>query len=152
LYLSEMPEPWRSRLVDQPMPTFGETRCAGGPPLKDRRVSLITTAGLHRHGDRPFVPGEADYRIIPQETDPSDLVTSHIAPNFDRTGMMQDLNTVFPIDRLRELVREKKVGSMAARHFGFMGSTPPTAYAGLIGELAADMKRDGVDGVVLAGV
>jgi D-proline reductase (dithiol) PrdB len=134
------------------MPTFGDTPCVDGPPLHRRRISLITTAGLHRPGVRPFVPGQADYRIIPRETDPADLVTSHIAPNFDRIGMMQDINTVFPIDRLGELVEEKRVGSVAERHFGFMGSTPPTAYAELIAELAGGMKRDGVDGVVLAGV
>ncbi len=38
---------------------------------------------------------------------------SHISVNFDRTGFQQDLNTVFPIDRLRELVADGEVGSMA---------------------------------------
>ncbi|HUZ74169.1 MAG TPA: glycine/sarcosine/betaine reductase selenoprotein B family protein [Stellaceae bacterium] len=152
MYLSDMPEPWRSRLVNQPMPEFDGTPCAGGPPLEDRRISLITTAGLHLHGDRPFIPGRADWRVIPDDADLAELVTSHLATNFDRIGMMSDINTVFPIDRLRELVAAGTVGATAARHFGFMGSTPPTAYADSIKALADDMKHDGVGGVVLAGV
>jgi D-proline reductase (dithiol) PrdB len=152
MYLSDMPEPYRGRLVNQPMPQFDPTPCVGGPPLKNRRISLITTAGLHLHGDPPFVPGRADWRVIPDDADRAKLVTSHIAPNFDRTGMMRDINTVFPIDRLHELVAAGTVGAAASRHFGFMGSTPPTAYADSIKALAGDMKRDGVGGVVLAGV
>ena len=152
MYLSDMPEPWRSRLVNQPMPEFGDTPCVGGPPLKERRISLITTGGLHLHGDRPFIPGKADWRVIPDDADPAELVTSHIATNFDRIGMMSDINTVFPIDRLRELVAAGTVGAAAARHFGLMGSTPPTDYADSIKALADDMKHDGVGGVVLAGV
>jgi len=152
MFLRDMPEPFRSRLVNQPMPEFGDTPCVGGPPLADRRISLITTAGLHRHGDRPFIPGVADWRVIPDDADLAEIVTSHIAANFDRTGMMNDINTVFPIDRLHELVAAGMVGASAPLHYGFMGSTPPTAYADTIKALAADMKRDGVSGVVLAGV
>jgi D-proline reductase (dithiol) PrdB len=152
MYLEDMPEPFRSRLVNQPMPDFGDTPCIGGPPVKDRRISLITTAGLHLHGDRPFIPGQADWRVIPDDADLSQVVTSHIAANFDRIGMMSDIDTVFPIDRLRELVAAGAVGATAAHHYGFMGSTPPTAYADTIKTLADDMKADGVGGVVLAGV
>jgi len=152
MFVHEIPEPWRSRLVNQPMPDLGDTPCVGGPPLRDRRISLITTAGLHLHGDRPFIPGTADWRVIPDDADPAEIVTSHIAANFDRIGMMSDINTVLPIDRLHELVADGTVGAAAARHFGFMGSTPPTAYADSIKTLADDMKRGEVNGVVLAGV
>ena len=152
MYLKDMPEPFRSRLVDQPMPDLGVTPCVGGPPLKERRIALITTAGLHLHGDRPFIAGKADWRVIPDDADLSEVVTSHIAANFDRIGMMSDIDTVFPIHRLRELAAAGEVGGAAAHHYGFMGSTPPTSYADTIGTLARDMKRDGVGGVVLAGV
>ncbi len=152
MYLDDMPEPYRSRLVNQPMPEMDDTLCVAGPPLAERRIALITTAGLHVHGDRPFVPGQADWRTIPEDADLSQLVTSHIAPNFDRIGMMTDIDTVFPIHRLREMAASGEIGALAPRHYGFMGSTPPTAYAETIGSLAAEMKRDGVGGVVLAGV
>ncbi len=152
MYIEDMPEPYRSRLVDQPMPEFDETPCVGGPPLARRRIALVTTAGLHLHGAPPFIPGQADWREIPDDADLGNIVTSHIAPNFDRTGMMTDLDTVFPIHRLHELADAGEIGGAAPRHYGFMGSTPPTAYEGAIGALARDMKRDGVNGVILAGV
>ena len=36
------------------------------PPLKRARIALITTAGLHRVGDRPFYDGAgaSEYRVI----------------------------------------------------------------------------------------
>jgi D-proline reductase (dithiol) PrdB len=152
MHVHEIPEPWRSRLINQPMPDLGDTPCVGGPPLRERRISLITTAGLHLQGERPFIPGKADWRVIPDDADLTKVVTSHIAANFDRIGMMSDINTVFPIDRLRELAADGTVGGAAARHYGFMGSTPPTEYAGVIKALADGMRQDGVGGVVLAGV
>ncbi len=152
MYLSDMPEPMRGNLVNQHMPDYDETRCVEGPPLKERRVSIITTAGLHRHQDQPFVPGRGEFRTIPDETEIAELITSHVSTNFDRTGLLQDINTVFPIDRLRELVADGTVGSVAADHYAFMGATPPTAHAELAKGLASDMKRDGVDAVLLAGV
>ena len=83
-------------------------------PLAERRVAIISTAGLHKRGDRPFRPGDGSYRVIPAETPANALVMSHISVNFDRTGFQQDLNVVFPIDRLRELVADGTVGSMAS--------------------------------------
>ncbi len=152
MFLTDLPEPYRSRLVNQPMPELGETPCVGGPPLAERRIALITTAGLHLHGAPPFVPGQADWRTIPDDADLSEVVTSHIAPNFDRTGLMRDIDTVFPIHRLHEMAEAGEIGGAGPRHYGFMGSTPPTAYAEAIGTLAAEMKGDGVNGVILAGV
>jgi D-proline reductase (dithiol) PrdB len=152
MHLDDMPEPYRSRLVNQPMPEFDDTPCVTGPPLAERRIALVTTAGLHLHGDPPFIPGQADWRVIPDDADLASLVASHIAPNFDRIGMMCDIDTVFPIDRLHELVDDGTVGATAPRHYGFMGSTPPTSYADNIKALADEMKRDGVGGVILAGV
>jgi D-proline reductase (dithiol) PrdB len=57
----------------------------------------------------------------------NDLVMSHVSVNFDRTGFQQDMNVAFPIDRLRELVANGTVGSMAAVHYSFVGAFPPAA-------------------------
>jgi D-proline reductase (dithiol) PrdB len=152
MFFDEMPEPMRGNLLNHPMPDYGETPCVAGPPLAERRIALVTTAGLHGFRDAPFLPGRAEYRVIPDDSDMAELITSHVSTNIDRTGILRDINTVFPIDRLRELAGAGTVGSVAARHYSFMGSTPPAAYAGLIGGLAAEMKRDRVGGVLLAGV
>jgi len=152
MYFDEMPEPQRSNLLDHPMPDFGATPCVDGPPLAQRRIALITTAGLHSYRDAPFAPGRAEYRTIPTSMDIADLITSHPSTNIDRTGILRDIDTVFPIHRLREMAGDGTIGSIAAAHYSFLGATPPETFESLIPEIAADMKRDGVDGVLLAPV
>jgi len=38
---------------------------------------------------------------------------SYISVNFDRTGYQQDLDVVFPIERLGKMAAEKVIGSVA---------------------------------------
>lgn len=152
VHLHEMPDAARTRLINQDLPDLGDTPCVAGPPLAERRIALITTAGLHRRDDAPFTAGRGEYRIIPDDVDMRDLVMSHVSTNFDRSGFFQDLNVVFPIERLRELKAEGAIGSIAKRHYAFMGATPPEAMEAVARDLAAILKEDGVDGVVLAGV
>lgn len=37
-------------------------------------------------------------------------------------------------------------------HYAFMGATPPAAMQAVAEDLAANLKEDGVDGLLLAGV
>jgi D-proline reductase (dithiol) PrdB len=152
VYLHEMPPAARDRLVNQDLPPFDATPCIAGPALSKRRVAIVTTAGLHRSDDKPFAAGVGEYRIIPDNIDLNDLIISHASTNFDRSGFFQDLNVVFPIERLRELRDDGAIGSIAARHFAFMGATPPEAMEAAANDLAAILKQDQVDGIVLAGV
>ena len=100
----------------------------GGPftpltrPLAACRLAIVTTAGLHRRGDRPFGPGEQTYRVIPADTPPADIVQSQTSLGFDRTAIMRDLNISFPVDRLREMVAQGTLGGVAPRHYSFMGA------------------------------
>lgn len=152
MHLHEMPDAARTALVNQELPEFEPTPCAPGPALRERRIAIITTAGLHRSADTPFTPGLGEYRIIPSDIDMDDLVMSHVSTNFDRTGYIQDLNLVFPIERLCELAAERAIGSVAKYHYAFMGATPPTAMQAVAADLAANLAEDGVDGLILAGV
>ena len=79
-------------------------------PLTAARLAIVTTAGLHRRGDRPFGPGEQTYRVIPSDTPVRDLIQSHTSLGFDRVPMMRDPNVCFPVDRLRELIARKYPG------------------------------------------
>jgi len=126
-----------------------------GPALSQRRIALITTAGLHLRSDRPYSPGGGgtDYRVIPGDTEAGAVVMSHLSVNFDRSGFQQDWNVAFPLERLKELVRDKVVGSIAAMHYSFMGAISPiTRYEAKARELAAHLKDDNVDGVLLCPV
>jgi D-proline reductase (dithiol) PrdB len=152
VYLDEMTDLARDRLINQELPAFEATPCVPGPELKRRRIALITTAGLHRADDRPFTPGVSEYRIIPDTADLSALVMSHASTNFDRTGFFRDLNVVFPIDRLHELRDEGVIGSVSSRHFAVMGANLPGVLEPAAREIAQVLRDDGVNGVVLAGV
>ena len=123
-----------------------------GVPLAERRVAIVTTAGLQRRGDRPFTKDAGDFRIIPGDYDAADLVMSHISINFDRTGFQEDLNVVFPIDRLREMAGEGIIGSVADYHYSFMGATPPAKMETTARQLAGVLKDDNVDAVLLVPI
>ena len=152
--LSELPEVEAKHLsLDRIIcPTYDPTPLLSGKPLAQRRVAIISTAGLHKRGDRPFQPGDGSYRVIPAETPAADLVMSHISVNFDRTGFQQDSNVVFPIDRLRELVADGTVGSMAELPYSFRGAFPPEAAEPHAKHLAGLLKADKVDAALLVPV
>ena len=155
--LADLPEWEREHLLQlaERAPRMPTEPWATGPVLSKRRVAIVSTAGLHRHGDRPFAAGAGatDYRVIPGDTPAGALSMSHVSVNFDRTGFRSDPNVVFPIDRLRELQAEGVVGSVADHHYSFMGAPfPPTGFEPKARELADLLRRDRVDAVVLLPV
>ena len=52
--LDSLPEPMRGHLATLPCPNFETTPFVDAPPAGERRVAIISTAGLHRRGDRSF--------------------------------------------------------------------------------------------------
>ncbi len=137
------------------LPQFPTRPWVSGPPLAQRRVAIVTTAGLHLRGDLPFDSSGAgyDYRVIPGDVAAADLVMSHLSVNFDRSGFQADRNVVFPLDRLKELVRDKVVGSVAAFHYSFMGAIAKVMlYEASARALAGLLKKDQVDAVLLTPV
>lgn len=150
--LDQLPEPMRSHLAGLECPTFDTNPWVDGPPLHERRVALISTAGLHRRDDRPFQIMSGEYRIITGDSTTRDLVMSHTSSNFDRTGFQQDLNVVFPLDRLRELAEKGILGSVASFHYSFMGAADPRGMEAAARDLANVLKKDHVNAVLLVPV
>lgn len=150
--LDQMPEPMHSHLSELPCPSFETHPWVAGPPLAKRRVAIISTAGIHRRGDRPFEDMAGDYRVIPGNVSAKDLVMTHISTNFDRTGFQMDWNVVFPLDRLNELAEEGTIGAVAAYHYSFMGATDPAEMEPAARHLAELLKGDRVNAVLLVPV
>ena len=150
--LSDLPDISRQFLIDIDCPVMEGRPWAGGPPLSERRIAIITTAGLQRRGDPPFHLGAAGYRVIPGDTEGGDLVMTHASINFDRSGFQEDVNVAFPIDRMRELEADGTVGSTGDYHYAFMGATHPEQMAPAAEKVAGLLKDDGVDSVLLVGV
>ena len=86
------------------------------------RIAIVTTAGLHRRGDRLFTPGDQTYRVLPTETPTVDIIQSHTSIGFDRVPTMRDVNICFPIDRLRELIARGELGGLGPSGYSFMGA------------------------------
>ena len=150
--LADLPEPLRTHIAELPCPTFNGNPWQEGPPLTNRRIAIISTAGLHVRDDHPFTVMSGDYRIIPGTVSANDLVMSHVSSNFDRTGFQQDWNVIFPIDRLKELADQGFIGSVADFHYSFMGATDPLRMTTAVRNLAAILKKDGVNAVLLVPV
>src|SRR5688572_19350719 len=95
-------------------------------PLAEARVALVTTAGLHLRGDRPFISDhkvpDQSYRRLPSDAPPAEIIQSHTSIGFDRSGIGRDLNVTYPVDRLRELRKQDKIGSLAESFYSFMGA------------------------------
>ncbi len=150
--LENYSEEEKNHLLSLPCPKFESADFITGPKLSERKVAVISTAGLHQRSDRPFGLGASDYRLIPKDSPSKDLVMSHISTNYDRTGFQMDVNLVFPLDRLVELSKAGFIGSVAQYHYSFMGATEPSAMKETAQNLAHIMKNEGVNAVLLVPV
>ena len=71
------------------------------------------------------------------------------AIHHDRNGYRRDLNVIYPIDRLRELVAEGVIGGVADTHFSVMRSTDPAAMVASADGIATVLHADRVTTVIL---
>jgi D-proline reductase (dithiol) PrdB len=150
--LSDFEPDYAQHFLDMPVPTYESTPWVEPAPLAESRVAIISTAGIHRRSDPEFAAGAADYRLIPGDVEPADLIMSHVSVNFDRSGFQQDINVVFPLESMRELADDGEIGSVAAWHYAFMGATDPTAMEESAREVARLLVRDGVTAALLVPV
>lgn len=83
-------------------------------PLKDSRVTLISSSGAYLEGQKPFDPwavNDFSIRLIDVDAPKESM---HIAHNyFDHRDAVKDINVVLPLDRLKELEKEGVIGELA---------------------------------------
>lgn len=136
-----------------PVPEFAERSFVRPPKLSDCTVAIVTTAGLHHHGQDAFTARDTSYRML--EAGRDDIRMGHWSPNFDRVGFSNDPNVVYPIDRLRELAEAGVIARVAPRHVSFTGNQDETMTALRLDSgprAAEELRRDGVDVIVLTPV
>lgn len=145
----------RARVSGIAAPELGDTPMACAPELARARVAIVTTAGLRPRGDVQLWPF-GDTSFVALAGDARDLQLSHVSSNFDRSGIAADLNVAYPIDRLAELAAGGVIGSVASRHYSFMGAQPDHTLATFRLDtgpaVAAALRDDGVDVVLLTPV
>ena len=152
--LTDLPDYEREHLLSKVQPPLGpQVWTNQKKPLSQMRVALITTAGLHFRDEEAFGFADATFRPIAGEENANNLIMSHSSANFDRSGFADDVNLVFPIDRIKELERAGTIGSVAGVHYSFMGAgLEPTKYEQSADQVAHLLKQDQVDAVLLTPV
>ena len=143
----------RDFVATLPTPTFDEPAFVSPKPLAESTVAIVTSAAIHPPGRDEFSAGDTSYRLL--DADQRDFVLGHWSPNFDRAGFAADINVVYPIDRLVELVDRGTIGAVAPRHVSFAGNQPDDVAVIRMDSgpaAAAELKADGVDVVLLTPV
>lgn len=121
------------------------------PALAASGVALVSSARLRRREDTPFTDYALDYRVLPNDHR-DDIIQDHMNASHDRTGYLQGLNTIFPLERLDEMAAAGEIGSVANHHYSFMGANYPAGLEPKARSLAKIMIRDEVDVVLLCSV
>ncbi|MBI5327392.1 MAG: hypothetical protein HZB80_03725 [Deltaproteobacteria bacterium] len=124
-------------------------------PVKNCKVAIVTTAGVHLKTQKPFdmqdPNGDPTYREIPADAPKKQLIITH--DYYDHKDADKDINIVFPIDRLKELKDTGEIGDIASLNFGFMGHIDGSHIYTLINvtaqEAALKLKIQDVDAVIL---
>ena len=97
-------------------------------PLAECRVGLVTTAGLYCDGEHePFdaanIEGDWSHREIPVAYPTEKLLIAH--EHFNHDHALEDLNTVYPVESLRELAAEGVIGDLVSPVISISGYCPP---------------------------
>lgn len=127
-------------------------------PLAESKLALVSSAGFVSPNQLPFDEsirgGDVSFREIPSDTNVESLIETHRSESFDHTGIQQDPNLAFPIDRVRELVKAGRVGAVNRRHLSFMGSitAPGRLVRDTAPQAAAWLVEDKIDVALLVPV
>ena len=105
---------------EAPRPLELSRYCVPFTPFRGRveeaTLCVVSTAGVRERRDRPFdTEGDSTNRVIPGEASGADLTFDDT--HYDHACADRDINCIFPIDRLRELAVEKRIGGLTERHF-----------------------------------
>ena len=89
-------------------------------PIAESNVALVASGGAYTKGQVAFHwEDDTGVRLIPSREPATDVRVTHFA--YDLEPAREDPNIVFPTDRLRELVEEKTIGSLATNSIACMG-------------------------------
>ncbi|MBA3607783.1 MAG: hypothetical protein H0W43_04630 [Chthoniobacterales bacterium] len=123
-------------------------------PLSEARLAFISTAGVQPKGTLPFDTvhpvGDYSFRRVPSDSKAADLELHQL--KYPTSGANRDLNVIFPIERLRDLVEKKFIGSLTKNFYSFIGYNmdPERLERTLAEEIAAAVETENADVALLA--
>ena len=123
-------------------------------PLSECRICFVSTSGVQPKDSLPFDTvhpvGDYTFRRVPSDSKPDDLEIHQLKyPTF---GARQDLNVIFPIERLQELAGEGVIGGLTKNFFTFIGYNmdPVRLQKTLAMDLAQAIAEEKPDAVIAA--
>lgn len=141
--------------TEYPMPAFD--RVDPNPAVKDitkAKIALITSGGIVPKGNPDHIESSSaskygTYDITGVESATAEgYETAH--GGYDPTYADDNPNRVLPVDVMRDLEKEGKIGSLYNTYFATVGNGTAVASAKkFAAEIAAKIKKDGVDAVIL---
>jgi D-proline reductase (dithiol) PrdB len=127
-------------------------------PVAQSRLVLVSSAGMVTADQQPFDGsirgGDFSFREIAADVDGATLIETHRSKVFDHTGIRQDPNLAFPVDRLRELAEAGRIGSLNKQYLSFMGSVtaPGRLIKRTLPQVVPKLIEDKVDIALLVPV
>ena len=97
--------------------------------------------------------GDPSWRRLGANATSDAIEANHL--HIDTAYIERDLNVALPLDRLRQLASDGVIGSVAQSHYsimGYQGNNPTELVEKSAPEIAAALKSEEVDLVVLAPV
>jgi D-proline reductase (dithiol) PrdB len=130
-------------------------------PLSECTVAMLSSAGIALKDDKPFDQegerqnpwwGDPTYRILPKTASQDEVRLYHL--HIDPSYAMQDLNCLFPTQRLQEMEASGRIGQVSPRHYSIMGYilNPERLLSETAPALIQHLKEDQADVVVLVPV
>ena len=119
-----------------------------GDPSKET-IALVTSGGFYLKDSQPAfdtvsIHGDTSYREIPKTVRQEELGIAH--KHYDHALAEEDMNIVFPIDRLNELEKEGVIGKVADTHYSFSYvNDAVTLVEEVVPEFISKVKAAGVD-------
>ncbi|UOR10838.1 glycine/sarcosine/betaine reductase selenoprotein B family protein [Halobacillus amylolyticus] len=118
-------------------------------PLSESKLTFVSSAGVQPIGTMPFDTvhpvGDYTYRKVPSGSKPEDLEIHQL--KYPTVGANEDLNVIFPIERLQELSNEGKIGGLTENFFTFIGYNmdPDQLEQKLAEDIADAVVKDDAD-------
>ena len=96
---------------------------ASRKPLSEVRLTMISSCVVHAKTDPPLDVchpfGDFRFRRVPSRARHEDLIIHQLKYPHDDADL--DINVIFPIERLQELVSEGVLGELTENFFSFIG-------------------------------
>ncbi len=141
--------------TEYPMPVFD--RVDANPAIKDMsnaKIALVTSGGICPKGNPDHIESSSASKygkyLLEGINDLTESTHETAHGGYDPVYANQDADRVLPVDVIRDLIKEGRIGSLHNYFYTTVGNgTAVQSSKAFAEEYAKDLLADGVDGVIL---